>query len=152
MNEARNCTGNAQCDGDAPPIRLVESGVLDTLSIMFRFAVLLLLFVMLGACAQPAPRTEPAAEAPAIPKIGVVGLVQEQRQRALNSDNWKTAIAGVIRNSEKDHNANVVSLRYEVTVFYEAGEQGTVVVDEDPGLRPGQRVRVTGNRIEVLTH
>ena len=112
----------------------------------------LLLFLLLAACAQPAPRTEPAQEAAAVPKIGVVGLVQEQRKREINTDNWQTAIVGVIRNSEKDHYANVVNRRYEVTVFYEAGEQATVVVDEDPPLRPGQLVRVTGNKIEALTH
>jgi hypothetical protein len=114
-------------------------------------ALVLLLFVLLAACAQSERRTEPAAEAAALPKIGVVGLVREQRQRAMNTDNWQRVITGVIRNSEKDDEVSVVRRRYEVTVFYDAGEQGTVVVDEDPGLRPGQRVRVTGNRIEALT-
>lgn len=86
-----------------------------------------------------------------MPRIGVVGLVQEQRKRELTSDNWQTAIVGVIRNSEKDHYANVSQLRYEVTVFFEAGQQETIVVDQNPHLRPGQRVRVTGNKIEALS-
>lgn len=133
------------------PARPVECAVIDLVHLSMSRFVALLLLVMLGACAQPAPKPAPPAEITAIPKIGIVGLVQQQRQRALNSDNWKSAIVGVIRNSESDHHANVVSLRYEVTVFYDAGEQGTVVVDQDPGLHPGQRVRVTGNKIEVLT-
>ncbi|MBX6394003.1 MAG: hypothetical protein IRY96_11050 [Burkholderiales bacterium] len=109
----------------------------------------LLLACLLAACATPAP--QPVPEAPAVPRIGVVGLVQEQRHREINRDNWQRAIVGVIRNTEKDQNANVARMRYEVTVFFDAGEQETIVVDENPNLQPGQRVRVTGNRIEPLS-
>lgn len=118
---------------------------------MFRPVLILTLLLWLSACAQAPVQDEPLQEeVAAVPRIGVVGLVQEQRRREINRDNWQTAIRGVIRNSEHDHHVNVVSRRYEVTVFYDAGEQAVVVVDEDPGLRPGQRVRVTGRQIEVL--
>jgi len=112
--------------------------------------VALLMILALSACAQPERREEPVAT-PAVPRIGVVGLIQEQRKRELTSDNWQKAIVGVIRNSETDQHANVSQLRYEVTVFFDAGQQETIVVDEKPDLRPGQRVRVTGNKIEALS-
>lgn len=113
--------------------------------------IAVLSILALSACASPERRDEPVVTAPAVPRIGVVGLVQEQRKREINSDNWQKAIVGVIRNSEADHYANVARLRYEVTVFFDAGEQETIVVDENPNLRPGQRVRVTGNKIEALS-
>jgi len=115
---------------------------------MSRLPVLLLI-ALLGACAQQEPRPEPVPQV-ATPRIGVVGLVQEQRKREINTNNWQQVIGGVIRNSEKDMHVNVVSTRYEVTVFFEAGESATVVVDKDPGVQPGQRVRVIGNTIEPL--
>jgi hypothetical protein len=118
---------------------------------MLRPALIFPLLLCLIACAPAPTHDEPLQEeTAAIPRIGIVGLVQEQRKREINRDNWQTAIAGVIRNSERDHHVNVVSRRYEVTVFYGAGEQAVVVVDEDPGLQPGQRVRVTGRHIEAL--
>ncbi|MBL8528783.1 MAG: hypothetical protein JNL68_13935, partial [Burkholderiales bacterium] len=44
----------------------------------------------------------------------------------------------------------VIRVRYEVTVFYKDGTQGVVIVDQRPAVQSGQRVRVTGDRIEPL--
>jgi len=41
-------------------------------------------------------------------------------------------------------------VRYEVTVFYDDGTTGKVMVDQKPELRPGQKVRITGNQIEPV--
>ena len=49
-----------------------------------------------------------------------------------------------------DTEGNVISVRYEVTVLYDDSTSGVVVVPEVPDLKPGQRVRVTGNQIEPL--
>jgi hypothetical protein len=34
-------------------------------------------------------------------------------------------------------------------VFYDDGTTGTVTVDKRPTVQPGQKVRVTGNKIEL---
>jgi hypothetical protein len=34
-------------------------------------------------------------------------------------------------------------------VFYDDGTTGTVIVDKRPALQPGQKIRVTGNKIEL---
>lgn len=111
--------------------------------------LLLLPVIALAACAAAPPQTPPR-QAALTPKVGVVGLVRELQQREINISNWQSVVSGVIRNSDKDDEVNVVRRRYEVTVFYDAGEQGTVVVDDKPDLVPGQRVRVVGDRIEPL--
>lgn len=80
-----------------------------------------------------------------------MGLVQLKPERAINQDNWKTAIVGVLRNEEGDRNANVAKMIYEVTVFYDAGQQDVIILEKDPQLKPGQRVRVTGNKVEPLS-
>ncbi|HKO88895.1 MAG TPA: hypothetical protein VJU83_10340 [Burkholderiales bacterium] len=114
-----------------------------------RIALLLVLSFLLAACeSTPKP---PAPPPPAgVPKVGIVGLVQTKTERAINQNNWKTAILGVVRNEEGDENANVSKTVYEVTVFFDAGQQEVIRLDQDPQLKPGQRVRVTGNKIEVL--
>lgn len=118
-----------------------------------RFLPSLLLIALLGACGSTpeSKKAEPPAEVPAISKIGVVGHVQIQQERAIDHTNWKTAILGVIINTSKnDQDATVVRTIYEVTVFYDAGQHEILKLDYDPQLKPGQRVRVTGKKIEVL--
>jgi hypothetical protein len=105
--------------------------------------------LLLAAC-ETAPKAEPTPP-PAVPKVGIVGLVQTKTERAINQANWKTAILGVVRNDHGDQNANVAKTVYEVTVFLDAGQQEVIVLDQDPQLKPGQRVRVTGKKIEVLS-
>jgi len=121
--------------------------------------------VLITACNQPPPKpaavdppgsmTEPRAEAqpgqatkPAEPsKIGTVGLIRELKERGMTTQNWAGIIGSIFTNdTEKD----VIRVRYEVTVFYKDGTQGVVIVDERPGVQTGQRVRVTGDRIEPL--
>lgn len=112
------------------------------------FAIALCL-LLLSACASQ-PKPAPTDEA-ATPKTGVVGLVQKARTRGINDENWKTAILGIVRNSENDLDANVIRTTYEVTVLYDDGQQEVVKLSQDPGLHPGQRVRVTGQKIEALS-
>lgn len=106
----------------------------------------LLLATLLAGCADQSKRPDPAPT----PRVGVVGLVQEQRDRGITASNWSQAIIGTIMNDDKNYNANVSRRAWEVTVFYDDGRQDMVVVDNDPGLKPGQRVRVTGNKIEPI--
>jgi hypothetical protein len=117
-----------------------------------RLFVIALCLLLLSACAaQPKPAPAPDAET-AAPKTGVVGLVQKARTRGINDENWKTAILGIVRNSENDLDANVTRTVYEVTVFYDDGQQEVIKLSQDPGLHPGQRIRVTGKKIEALSH
>ena len=119
-----------------------------------RLLLSILLTCLLCACAtpeEPKPK-EPAAEAPAPPpRYGIVGLVQESRVRAINDQNWKRAISGILRGNPEDDKANVTQTSWEVTIFFDAGVQETIVLDYDPLLRPGQKVRVIGNKIEPAT-
>lgn len=67
----------------------------------------------------------------------------------MTSENWLGVVGSLFSyDSEKD----VVRVRYEVTVFYPGGDQSEVIVDRHPGVQAGQKVRVTGNRIEALDH
>jgi inosine-uridine nucleoside N-ribohydrolase len=95
------------------------------------------------ACSQPAPKPEPPA---APPKLGVVGHVSEVKERGMNQGNWWDAVSTVFSNDPK----NVSSVRYEVTVFYDDGTTGKVMVDQKPAVQPGQKVRITGNQIEPV--
>ena len=119
-----------------------------------RLLLSLLLMSLLCACSTP-PETkvkEEATEAPAPPpRVGVVGLVQESRVRAINEQNFVRAITGILRGNPEDSNANVAKTSWEVTIFFETGQQEMIVLDYDPLLRPGQKVRVTGKKIEVIT-
>jgi hypothetical protein len=100
----------------------------------------------LAACNQPPPKPAPPPP-PAKPKIGVVGHVAEVKERGLTTDNWKGVIGSLFT---YDTEGNVISVRYEVTVLYDDSTSGVVVVPEVPDLRPGQRVRVTGDKIEPV--
>ena len=95
------------------------------------------------ACSQPAPKPEPPAGPP---KFGVVGHIGEVKERGMTESNWKDAIGSVFSNDPK----NVSSVRYEVTVFYDDGTTGKVMVDQKPEYRPGQKVRITGNKVEPV--
>ena len=119
-----------------------------------RLLLSVLLMSLLCACATPPePKAkEEAAEVPsAPPRVGVVGLVQESRVRAINEQNWQRAITGILRGNPEDSNANVAKTSWEVTIFFETGLQEMIVLDYDPLLRPGQKVRVTGKKIELIT-
>jgi hypothetical protein len=123
-----------------------------------RMAALLGAALLIAACNQPPPKrgaaesaattAAPQAAKPAQPsRIGTVGLVRELKDRGMSAQNWPGVIASIFTNeTEKD----VIRVRYEVTVFYKDGTQGVVIVDERPGVQTGQRVRVTGDQIELL--
>jgi hypothetical protein len=96
------------------------------------------------ACSQPPPKPMPPAGPP---KIGVVGLVSELKERGLTQDNWRGYFGDLV-STDFDH--NVARVQYEVTVLYDDGTTGTVKVDEQPSLQPGQKVRVTGDKIEPM--
>ena len=133
--------------------------------IHLRLAILVAVGVC-QACSQPPqkppPQTEPeaASKPPAAgpaskskevgqPKLGTVGLIRELKDRGMNSENWTGVIGSIFTNdTEKD----VMRVRYEVTIFYKDGTQGVLVVDQKPDVQTGQRVRVTGDRIESLEH
>jgi hypothetical protein len=79
--------------------------------------------------------------------VGTVGLIRELKERGMTTQNWTGVIGSVFSNdTEKD----VIAVRYEVTIFYRDGTQGVVVLDQAPSVQTGQRVRVTGNKIESL--
>jgi len=122
-----------------------------------------LALVVVSACSQPAPNSadsatnasQPprpggpgAASRPAEPsRLGTVALVRPRKERGLTSENWTGVVGSLFTfDSEKD----VTRVLYEVTVFFTDGTQAELIVDRDPGVEPGQRVRVTGNRIEAL--
>ena len=118
----------------------------------FRTLSLVVATALVAACTQfpqkPAAADAPATASPSEPsKIGTVGLVQELKERGMTTGNWAGVIGSVFTN---ETGKDVIRVRYEVTVFYQDGSQGAVIVDQRPGVRPGDRVRVTGNRIEPL--
>lgn len=106
---------------------------------------LVVIALALAACAQPAPKPKPPEPDP-VPKNGVVGLVSEVKTRGITQDNWKGAIGGLF---SLDSEKGVSSTLFEVTVFYDDGSTGTVIQERRPDLTPGQKVRVTGNKIEL---
>jgi hypothetical protein len=108
-----------------------------------RVSAAIAIAVLAAACSQPAPKPEPA---PGPPKFGVVGHVSEVKERGMTQGNWKDAVSTVFSNDPK----NVANVRYEVTVFYDDGTTGSVVVDQKPAVQPGQKVRITGNQIEPV--
>ena len=76
-----------------------------------------------------------------------MGLIRELKDRGMTTQNWAGIIGSIFTNeTEKD----VIRVRYEVTVFYKDGTQGVVIVDQRPSVQTGQRVRVTGDQIELL--
>jgi hypothetical protein len=100
----------------------------------------------LAACSQP--EKKPAAPPPdPEPRNGVVGLVTETKIRDIsNRDSLMGAINSILSG---DTEKAVASNYWEVTVFYDDGTTGTVIVDKRPALQPGQKIRVTGNKIEL---
>jgi len=130
---------------------------------VWRLSIQALALIVVSACSQPAPKpadsptsaSQPqrpggsaAASSPSEPsRLGTVALVRPVKQRGLTSENWTGVIGSLFTfDTEKD----VTHVVYEVTIFFTDGTQGDMVVDKDPGVEPGQRVRVTGNRIEAL--
>ena len=112
-----------------------------------RAGIVALLFAALAACSQPAPKPAPPPAPAGPPKLGVVALVSEVKEYGMTKENWQDSIRYLFSN-EKDK--NVSSVRYEVTVLYDDGTNGVVKVEEKPDLLVGQRVRVTGNKIELV--
>ena len=126
------------------------------------FLLLACAIALLVACSGPSTRPDAPTPATLTPhtggpgdaaspagasRIGTVGFVRVVKERGLTSENWFGVVSSLFTyDSEKD----VVRVRYEVTVFYPGGDQGEVIVYQHPGVRPGQKVRVTGNRIEAL--
>ncbi len=99
-------------------------------------------------CAEPALKPSPPPPEPeAAPKIGVVGLIVVNKERGLTRENWQDVVKGLF-STEADK--NVITTRYDVTVFYDDGTSGVVTVDQKPGYQAGQRVRVVGSKIEPL--
>ena len=111
-----------------------------------RACALAVLAAALTACADTAKK--PAApEASGPPKTGVVAVIQEKKESQITRENWQDGVRYLFSN-ERDK--TVVSVRYEVTVFYDDGTNGVVTVDKKPAFQTGQRVRVTGDQIEPV--
>jgi hypothetical protein len=93
------------------------------------------------------PPSTQAGKPGEVSRAGTVALVREIKERGLTAQNWTGVVGSLFTfDAEKD----VTRILYEVTIFFADGSQGEVVMDRDPGLRAGQRVRVTGTRIEAL--
>ena len=112
-----------------------------------RAGIVALLFAAVAACTQPAPKPAPPPAPAGPPKLGVVALVSEVKEYGMTKENWQDSIRYLFSN-EKDKNLS--SVRYEVTVLYDDGTNGVVKLEEKPDLLTGQRVRVTGNKIELV--
>jgi hypothetical protein len=112
-----------------------------------RAALVAALAVFLAACAEPKAKPAPPPAESAVPRTGVVGLVTEKKERGYTRENWQDSVKSLFTN---DTDKNVMAIRYEVTVFYDDGTNGVVTVDQKPDVQPGQRVRITGNKIEPL--
>lgn len=109
--------------------------------------VLAAAFALALAACSPPPK-KPAAAAPdPEPRNGIVGLVSETKVRDIkNRDDFMGALSSIWSG---DTDKAVVSNYWEVTVFYDDGTTGTVTVERRPQLQPGQKIRVTGNKIEL---
>jgi len=112
-------------------------------SLSRRAAPVIAAALLAAACQQPPAKPEPP---PPPPKTGVVAVVQEVKHRGLNQDNWR----GYFSKFFSTDPANVTAVEYEVTVLYDDGTTGTVTVEQKPALQSGQKVRVTGNKIEPV--
>jgi hypothetical protein len=109
-----------------------------------RAAALAALF--LTACSQA--EKKPAAPLPdPEPRNGVVALISETKVREIsNRDSFMGAVDSILSgNTDKA----VASNSWEVTVFYDDGTTGVVTVEKRPQVQPGQKVRVSGNKIEL---
>jgi hypothetical protein len=95
----------------------------------------------LAACSETPKKPDPE------PRNGVVGLVSETKVRDIsNRDSFMGGLNAILSG---DAEKAVASTYWEVTVFYEDGTTGTVTVEKRPPFQPGQKVRVTGNKIEA---
>ncbi len=110
---------------------------------LMRALAIALLAAVLAGCAQNPPAAKP--EPPAVTRVGTVGHIAEVRTRGIDHTNLWGSITDLYRN---EADKNVLSTAWEVTVFYEDHTQGTISLPQRPDLRLGQRVRVTGNKIE----
>jgi hypothetical protein len=100
----------------------------------------------LAACSQP--EKKPAAPAPEpTPRNGVVALVSETKVRDISDQKSLMGALGSIFSGDTER--AVASNYWEVTVFYDDGTTGVVTVETRPSVQPGQKVRVTGNKIEL---
>jgi hypothetical protein len=102
--------------------------------------------LVLAACSQPEKKPSAAAPDP-VPRNGVVALVSETKVRDISSQQTLMGALGSIMSGDTDK--AVASTYWEVTVFYDDGTTGVVTVDKRPSVQPGQKIRVTGNTIEV---
>jgi hypothetical protein len=102
--------------------------------------------LLLAACSQV--EKKPAAPPPdPEPRNGVVALISETKIRDINNrDSLMGALNSIMSG---DTEKAVASNFWEVTVFYDDGTTGVVTVEKRPQVQPGQKVRVTGNRIEL---
>ncbi len=102
------------------------------------------LVLFLAACS--APPKKPSPEPDPEPRNGVVALVSETKLRDIkNRGDFMGALDSIWTG---DTDKAVASNYWEVTVFYDDGTTGVVQVEKRPQVQPGQKVRVTGNRIE----
>ena len=100
---------------------------------------------LFAACSQP-PQKPAAAEPPASgarpesqrqvtkpaepSRIGTVGLIRELKDRGMTTQNWAGILGSIFTNEAE---ADVIRVRYEVTVFYKDGTQAVLIVDQRPG-------------------
>lgn len=113
-------------------------------AVAMRLLAALALALSVAACAQTPAKPKP--EPPAITRVGTVGHIAEVKTRGMTASNWLGSIKEIYFN--EDTGRSVAETVWEVTVFYEDHTQGNVTLPERPDLRIGQRVRVTGNKIE----
>lgn len=108
-----------------------------------RTLLALLLALAVAACAQTP--SKPKADPPAATRTGTVGHIAEVKTRGMAQHNW----FGLLSDLYKGEAGNEVKeLSWEVTVFYDDHTHGVVPVPDKPDLRIGQRVLVTGKKIE----
>jgi hypothetical protein len=112
---------------------------------MKRFLVILVA-LLIAACSSTPPEKKP--EPPAVPRVGTVGHIAEVKTRGMNSQNWLGSLKDLYFNEE---GSNVSEVVWEVTLFWDDHTQGSVILPAKPDVRIGQRVRVTGKKIEPLT-
>lgn len=105
-----------------------------------RLAIALAAAALAAGCSQPEKKPAPPVEA--TPRNGVVGLVSEVKYRE-PAGNEVVGPLNEIFGTKKDP-----ATQWEVTVFYDDGTTGTLKLATRPPVRPGQKVRVTGDRIE----
>jgi hypothetical protein len=112
-------------------------------TLLTQLVALMAALLLAGCASEPA---KPKVEPPAIPRVATVGHIAEVKTRGMTSSNWLGSLTDLYKNEE---GKNVASVVWEITVFYEDHTQGVVSLPERPtNIRIGQRVLVTGNKIE----